>query len=170
MKKEEILNLLKEKDQIRILFICSGNIMRSAYAEMIFEKMLKDKFGDTKIISESGAVIYVNDSIAYQTKKILLEQGVSKERIKQFHPRHINYYREAFDNADLILVMTHEHLHKLNAENLKDKTFMLTDFAFNEKRDIADPFFAGNIQNSFDQVKEALEEIIRIFEKRGILS
>ncbi|NHI93382.1 MAG: hypothetical protein EAX96_12925 [Candidatus Lokiarchaeota archaeon] len=170
MNKEEFLENLKKKDQIRILFICSGNIMRSAYAEMIFEKMLFDKFGKTKIISESGAVEYVNDSIAYQTKKILMEQGVSKNRINQFHPRHINYYPEAFQNADLILVMTRNHLYELQDEIYKDKTFLLTDFAFGEQIDIADPFFDGNINQSFAEVKEGLEEIIRIFKKRGILS
>ena len=168
MNKEEILTKFKKKSQIRILFICSGNIMRSAYAEMIFEKILKDKYGDTKIISESGAVEYVNDSIAFQTKKILLEQGVSKERIKQFHPRHVSYYREAFENADLILVMTRGHLDEL--PDFREKTFMLTDFVFNEKRDIADPFFDGNIRQSFAEVREGLEELIRIFEEREILS
>ena len=69
MKKERILQKLKEKSQIRILFNCSGNIMRSAYGEIIFEKMLQEKYGKTKIISESGGVIYNNDSsMAYEKK------------------------------------------------------------------------------------------------------
>ena len=167
MNKEQMLYKLKNKDEIRILFNCSGNIMRSAYAEIIFEKMLQDKYGDTKIISESGGVIYKNDSIAYETKKILLEQGVSRDRINKFKSRHIDYYPEAFQGADLILTMSTEHLPYL--EKHKDKTFLLNEFAFNERTSIADPFFAGSTRKSFADVKKALLEIIRIFEENGIL-
>ncbi len=166
-KKDIILNKLKDANPIRILFNCSGNIMRSAYAEIMFEKMLKDKYGNTKIICESGGVIYHNDLMAYETKKILIEQGVSKERISRFRSRHIDDFPEAFEKADLILTMTKEHLPYL--KHLEEKTFLLNDFAFDKKTDIADPFFSGRTQESFAEVKEALKQIIIIFEKEGIL-
>ena len=167
MKKDEIIQKLKKKEKIRILFNCSGNIMRSAYAEMMFEKILQDKFGETRIISESGGVIYRNDRIAYETKKILIEEGVSPDRIKKFRPRHIDYYHDAFKNADLILTMSTEHLPYLQEFN--DKTFLLNEFAFNEMRNIADPFFEGSTRKSFAEVKKALFKIIDIFEKNGLL-
>ena len=168
MKKTRILQKLKDSNPIRILFNCSGNIMRSAYGEIMFEKMLKDKYvRKTKILCESGGVIYHNDSIAYETKRILLEQGVPRERIKQFRSRHIDDHPEAFESADLILTMTKEHLPYL--KHLEEKTFLLNDFAFNEKTDIADPFFSGRAHESFAEVKKALEQMIIIFEKEGIL-
>ena len=167
MKKTEILKKLKDTNPIRILFNCSGNIMRSAYGEIMIEKILKDKYGKTKILCESGGVIYHNDSIAYETKQILLEQGVPKDRIRKFRSRHIDDHPEAFEGADLILTMTKEHLPYL--KHLEDKTFLLNDFAFDEKTDIADPFFSGRARDSFAEVKKALEQMIIIFEKEGIL-
>lgn len=167
MKKARILQKLKNKNPIRILFNCSGNIMRSAYGEIMFEKMLQDKYGKTKILCESGGVIYHNDLIAFETKRILLEQGVPKERIKKFRSRHIDDHPNAFNNADLILTMTKEHLPYL--QHLEEKTFLLNDFAFNEKTDIADPFFSGRARESFAEVKKALEQMIVIFEQEGIL-
>jgi len=167
-KKQKFLDILKDTNPIRILFNCSGNIMRSAYGEIMFEKMLKDKYGKTtKILCESGGVIYNNDSIAYETKQILLEQGVPRDRIKKFRSRHIDDHPEAFKGADLILTMTKEHLPYL--QHLENKTFLLNDFAFDEKTDIADPFFSGRARESFAEVKKALDQMIIIFEKEGIL-
>jgi len=166
-KKASILEKLKDTNPIRILFNCSGNIMRSAYGEIMFEKMLRDKYGKTKILCESGGVIYHNDSIAYETKKILLDQGVARDRIKKFRSRHIDDHPGAFQGADLILTMTKEHLPYL--KHLEDKTFLLNDFAFDEETDIADPFFSGRAEESFAQVKKALDKMLIIFEGEGIL-
>ncbi len=165
---EQILKKLKNKTtDIHILFVCSGNIIRSAYSEIMFEKMLLDKFGRTNIVSESGALVYKNDSIHYKTKRALLAKGISKERIKRHKPKHVDYYREMFDNADIIFVYSQEHLE--DANEFADKTFLIWEFAFGEKKSIADAFFTGQFDESFAEIDQCLEKILEIFEENQII-
>ncbi|MFX1452832.1 MAG: hypothetical protein ACFFCM_18490 [Promethearchaeota archaeon] len=163
-----ILEKLKNKlDNIHILFVCSGNIIRSAYSEIIFEKMLQDKYGKTNIVSESGALVYNNDSIHYKTKRALLEKGIPKERIKMHKPKHIDYYREMFENADIIFVYSIDHLN--DTKEFADKTFLIWEFAFGEKKSISDAFFTGEFDKSFAEIDQCLEKILEIFEKNQII-
>ncbi|MHA1298749.1 MAG: arsenate reductase/protein-tyrosine-phosphatase family protein [Candidatus Helarchaeota archaeon] len=166
MKK--IIEKLKNKQgDIHILFVCSGNIIRSAYSEILFEKMLQDKYGKTNIIPESGALVYHNDSIHFKTKRALIEKGVPKERIKKHKPRHIANNREMFENADLILVYSTGHLQ--DAREFADKTFMIWEFAFGEKKEIADAWFTGTFEESFAEIDQCLDKILEIFEKNKII-
>lgn len=41
-KTTELINSLKNKDKIRILFVCLGNICRSAAAEEVFRHMVQE--------------------------------------------------------------------------------------------------------------------------------
>ena len=165
---ESIIEKLKnKKDDIHILFVCSGNIIRSAYSEILFEKMLQDKYGKTNIIPESGALVYNNDSIHYKTKRALLEKNVPKERIKKHVPKHIAFYREMFENADIIFVYSNSHLE--DAKEFAEKTFLIWEFAFGEKKEIADAFFTGQYAESFAQIDQCLEKILEIFEKNKII-
>ncbi|NVM04582.1 MAG: hypothetical protein HWN67_19825 [Candidatus Helarchaeota archaeon] len=165
---EKMLEKLKNKTgDIHVLFVCSGNIIRSAYSEILFEKMLNDKYGKTNIVSESGALVYKNDSIHYKTKRALLEKGIPKERIKRHKPRHVDYYREMFDNADIIFVYSKDHLE--DAKEFADKTFLIWEFAFGEKKSIADAFFTGQYDESFAEIDKCLEKILEIFEENNII-
>ncbi|MHA1145499.1 MAG: arsenate reductase/protein-tyrosine-phosphatase family protein [Candidatus Helarchaeota archaeon] len=170
MNKSEILSHLKQKKTpIHVLFVCSGNILRSAFAELYFEKILADKHGKTNLVIESGALTYMNDRIAYETKKFLLKEGVSKERIKQFRSRHVDNHPDLFNRADIIFGMTNGHLSDLKSLGYGDKSFHINEFAFDKNFDIADPFFSGGYGESFTQVKAACDEILKIFEKEGIM-
>lgn len=165
---EDIIKKLKDKEgYIHILFVCSGNIIRSAYAEILFEKMLKDKYGETNIISESGALVYKNDAIYYLTRKALLSENVSRERIKKHKPRHIDYYPELFSNADIIFVFSFDHLEPI--KQFANKTFLIYEFAFGHKKTIEDPFFTGLFDESFADIKQSLEKIIDIFDENQII-
>ncbi|MHA1379922.1 MAG: arsenate reductase/protein-tyrosine-phosphatase family protein [Candidatus Helarchaeota archaeon] len=167
-KKEMIIEKLKnENDDIHILFVCSGNIIRSAYSEILLEKMLQDKYGKTNIVTESGALVYNNDSIHFKTKRALLEKGVPKERIKRHKPKHIDYYREMFNKADIIFGYSNSHIEEL--KDFEDKSFLIWDFAFGEKKEIADAWFTGQFEESFAQIDQCLEKILEIFKNNGII-
>ncbi len=165
---QEIIEKLKNKTgAIHVLFVCSGNIIRSAYSEILFEKMLQDKHGKTNIVPESGALVYHNDSIHFKTKRALLDKGVPKERIKKHKPKHVDYHHEMFERADIIFGYSQEHLDEL--PEFADKTFLIWEFAFGERKEIADAFFTGTFEESFAQIDQCLEKILKIFEENGII-
>lgn len=170
MNKQEILAKLKEEEgPIHVLFICSGNILRSAFAEMYFEKILEDNHGPTNLIIESGAVTYINDTIMHNTRKALKGEGVPRERIKQFRPRHVSNHPALFKRADILFGMTRGHMEDLSSLGFGDKSFHINEFAFDLHEDIADPFFSGTYGEAFRQVKAGCDKVLEIFEEEGII-
>ena len=170
MNKQEILHRLHDKSgSIHVLFVCSGNMLRSPVAELYFEKILKEKHGETNLIIESGAVTFINDSIMSEARQYLRKEGVSSESINIFRPKHISNHPELFRRADIIFGMTGDHLDDLNTLGFTEKSFLINKFAFNRNEDISDPYFSGNFALSFKQVKEACIKILKIFEEAGII-
>jgi protein-tyrosine phosphatase len=165
----ELLGALSVQKKIRIVFICSGNVMRSPYAEMLFEKYIKkQQISGPRIISESLAVTYRNSHILSQTYDLLIENGVSPERIAQFTPRFIDDNLEVCQNADLIFGMTEDHLKVL--ADWEEKVFLLSKFVDGPSaEDIPDPFFARDAWKAYAMVKEKVERLVAFFDAAGLL-
>jgi protein-tyrosine phosphatase len=168
-KALETLKALSKQMTIRVVFVCSGNIMRSPYAEMLFEKYLEERqHSERTIISESLAVTYRNSSILDQTQDLLLENGVAPERIAQFSPRHIRDHLEVCQKADLIFGMTADHLAALY--DWQEKTFLLSKFVSGpESEEIPDPFFSEDAWKAYSMVKEKVKGLVDLFEAASLL-
>lgn len=162
MKK--IINELREKEKISINFVCSGNIIRSPYAEMLFEKLLLEKNTtfSVRVNVESSGVTYKNYQISRETTQMLLKEGVSRKRIDDFSPRYIGDYPNLFDTNDLILVMEKNHLSAIPKE-AKAKAYLLLDFTSGRKDDVPDPFFTPPFERAYNMIKASLEIIIQEF-------
>ncbi|MFW9994644.1 MAG: hypothetical protein ACFFD4_21555 [Candidatus Odinarchaeota archaeon] len=159
MQCDYLKQLMNEKNTVSILFVCSGNIIRSPYAELLFEKMLVEKGLMKSFMLSSGAVTYRNSKISSLSRKALITEGVSQERINKFYPRYIDDYPELFRNADLILAMSEEHLDEL--EEFTDKSFLLTSFAGLPAKNVPDPYFESTPLIAFNMIKESLLTIVK---------
>ncbi|MHA1170275.1 MAG: arsenate reductase/protein-tyrosine-phosphatase family protein [Candidatus Hodarchaeales archaeon] len=157
-KCETLQRLMASKDKISILFICSGNIIRSPYAEILFEQMIIDAGLKSRFIINSGAVTYHNSKISTLSYNELLKEGVSSSRIRSFYPRHIDDHPQLFSQADLILVMSREHLSKLS--RFKDKSHLLTEFAGLPPEDVPDPYFESTPEKAYSMIKKSLQALI----------
>jgi len=115
-----------------ILLVCTGNTCRSAMAEGIFKKMLKEKTEDYRrfnIIS-AGISALQGMSPTPEAIKVMFEQGID---ISQYHAQELQ--EELIKKADLILVMTNEHKEYIHKEFpfAQNKTFLLKKFTLNNK-------------------------------------
>lgn len=92
----------------RVLFLCSGNIMRSAFAELWARHR-----GFPRPV-ESAASTYRNDRIHPATARELATLGVPPAEIRRFAPRHLDLAAAGLSPAErastLVLAMTREHL------------------------------------------------------------
>ncbi|MHA2297996.1 MAG: arsenate reductase/protein-tyrosine-phosphatase family protein [Candidatus Hodarchaeales archaeon] len=160
MKCDVIKQLTAEKKRVSILFVCSGNIIRSPYAEMLFEKMIAEQDHElsSRFKVDSGAVTYKNVNISTMSMNALMAEGVLSERIKKFFPRHIDDHPDLFSQADLILVMTTEHLSRL--EKYENKSYLITSFAGLSEEDVPDPYFESTPEIAFKMIKDSLQAII----------
>lgn len=163
MKEEHkiLLKKIDSKEFFKINFVCSGNIIRSPYAELLFEKLISEEDSlRNKIQVESGGVVYRNRMISEESASMLIKEGVSKERINQFSPRYHDDYPDMFKEADLTLVMERSHL-KYIPKKYKEKAFLFLDFVYGSTiGDVPDPYFDPPFERAYTMIKEALESLL----------
>lgn len=111
-----------------ILFVCTGNTCRSAMAEGIFKKILKERtenYSKFNIIS-AGISALLGMSPTPEAIKVMTEQGIDISR-------HIanQVQEDLVKKADLILVMsnTHKDYIKTKFTFAQDKIYLLKEFA-----------------------------------------
>lgn len=163
-RKYRILKKFQDDNQFRINFICSGNIIRSPYAQLLFEHMITDFPSLKKIKVESGAVTYQNTSIFPESAEALRGKGIDEKKISAFKPRYYLEHPEMFSQADLILVMTHKHLPRIPLE-YREKAFLLSNFALGRDENVPDPFFDPPFSKAYNLIDEALDGLLKLFLK-----
>ena len=125
------------------LFVCFGNIMRSALAESIMWKAVGDVFPerpeDLQIVSAGLHAITGNEAHSW-SRTAALDLGISLE---QHRARLLT--REMVDQADCILAMDFQNKAELLSQypQANEKIFMLSAYAEGSwrNREIPDPYF-----------------------------
>ena len=115
-----------------ILFVCTGNTCRSAMAEGMFKKILRERTEDYSKFNVISAGISALPGMSPTSEAIsvMFEQGID---ISQYHAQELQ--EELIKKADLILVMTNEHKEYIHKEFpfAQNKTFLLKKFILNNK-------------------------------------
>ncbi len=149
---------------IRVAFCCHGNICRSTLAESVFTYKVRELgLGDQFVI----------DSFATSTEEIgnpphrgtvnkLREVGIPlvPHRAKQITIRD-------YDSFDYIIGMDSWNMRNLNRMLKGDpegKIYKFLTFAGSE-RDIADPWYTGNFDVTYDDIIEGCEAFLSYLEK-----
>ena len=142
--------------QIKVLFVCMGNICRSPTAEGVFNKLLQDKqLTDRFLIDSAGTHDYhigkSPDGRAQQTAK---QRGID---LSALQGRQVN--NDDFDYFHHILAMDTDNAEILrNAcpNELQHKIKLFLDFApEQDERNVPDPYYGG--QNGFEHVFDIVE-------------
>ncbi|MFX0152805.1 MAG: hypothetical protein ACFFAJ_18635, partial [Candidatus Hodarchaeota archaeon] len=152
-----------ESNLFNILFICSGNIIRSPYAHLLFEHLIEDdRKLKNKLSVESGGVTYRNYSISSESRNELLKEGVSSDRINEFHPRFYSDNPDMFQKADLVLIMSKGHLRKIPTV-YHEKTFLLLEFTDGISKSVPDPYFNPPFSYAYNLIKTSVIQLRKLF-------
>lgn len=162
-RKQFILQKFNESNHFTINFICSGNIIRSPYAHLLFEHLIQEDMDlKKKIRAESGGVTYRNYSISAESRDMLLREGVPKEKMTEFSPRYFPDYPDMFQSVDLVLVMEKNHIRKV-PDTIREETFLLLEFTLGITDNVPDPYFDPPFERSFHMIKDALIRLREFF-------
>ena len=155
-----------EKNTIKITYVCTGNIIRSAYAEYLSRKYF-DLAKQEHVIFDSGACFHQNSYIYPLTKKLLLKEGYSEKEITAHKPRWIENYFDDFKKTTIFIAMTKQHLDYLD-QVFPRRGLLLKDIVLNKKEDVLDPYYypekgeevMGELKTLIIKFCKKLEEII----------
>jgi protein-tyrosine-phosphatase len=162
-RKSQIKKKFLASESFSISFICSGNIIRSPYAHILFLHMIaSDSNLKKKINVESGGVNYRNISISYESREMLLRKSVSEKYIMDFKPRYFPDYPNMFRSIDLILVMEKSHIKHL-PKSVQDRAFLLLEFTQGVSENVPDPFFDPPFERAYEMLDKSLEHLLEFF-------
>ena len=138
---------------VKILFICHGNICRSPMAEFVMKDLVKRAGLEDRFFIESAATSTeeiwggVGNPVYPPARQKLAEHGLSCDgkRARQIT-------KEDYEKYDLIIGMDHNNLKAIRRIcGRDDKTHLLMDYA-GESRDVADPWYTGDFDSTWDDV------------------
>ncbi len=145
---------------IKILFICHGNICRSPMAEFVMKDMVK-RAGvekDFYIASAATSTEEIGNPVHYGTRKKLKEFGISTAGKYAVQLRKNDY-----EKYDYLIGMERANIRnmlRILREDPENKVCRLLDFT-EHPRDIADPWYTGNFDVTYDDIKEGCEALLQ---------
>lgn len=173
--------------KIRILFVCHGNICRSPMAEFVMKKLVRDlpaelqqgaaqsqlKDIEFEIASAATSTEEIGNPVYPPARRMLAMHSIdcSGKTARQMTVRDYEYY-------DYIVLMDRNNLRNLRwilpadvyaretaASSENRKVSLLMDWV-HESRDVADPWYTGDFQATWDDVNEGcramLAQILRL--------
>ncbi len=145
---------------IKILFICHGNICRSPMAEMVFKDMIRKQHLESNFHVYSAATSReeIGNRVHHGTRRKLQQVGIPCE-----DHRAVQVTRKDYDAYDYLIVMDSHNIRNLMriiGEDPEEKVHMLLDFAGREGQSIADPWYTGNFDITYDDVVQGCEGLL----------
>ena len=138
---------------IKILFVCHGNICRSPMAEFVMKELVRRAGREHEFLIESAATSReeIGNDIHYGTRTKLREMGIPFSRRAARQITNADY-----DDFDYLVAMDDENEYYMNrwwAPDTDHKIVRLLSFA-GKSRDIADPWYTGNFDQTYDDILE----------------
>ena len=137
----------------KVLFVCLGNICRSPMAEFVLKDMVRRRGLEDEFIIESRGTSSeeIGNDVHYGTVRKLNSVGVPVE-----HRQATKFTKRDYDEFDYIIGMEARNVRDIMTfidEDPDDKVCRLLDYT-NNPRDIADPWYTGKLDITYQDVVE----------------
>lgn len=144
---------------IKILFVCHGNICRSPMAQFVMQDLVnKQGLSDHFYINSAAtSTEEIGNGVHHGTRRKLKEVGVPIG-----NHRSTQMKRSDYDQYDYILGMdqwNRRNMLRILKEDPQEKVALLLDYT-EHPRDIADPWYTGNFDVTYDDILEGCEALM----------
>lgn len=146
---------------IKVLFVCLGNICRSPMAQIVFQNMVNELGLENNFeIDSAGTEGYnevCNAGIHRGTKEILTRKGIS---FSEHYSRKIR--KSDYEYFDYIIAMDDENIGDIEdiiGKDKDNKIKRLLDYT-NNPRNIKDPWYTGNFEETYSDVVEGCKAFL----------
>lgn len=154
---------------IKILFVCHGNICRSPMAEFVMKDLvekagLKDRF---HIESAATSTEEIGNPVYPPARRKLAEYGIS---CAGHAARQLT--RKDYDQFDWLIGMDFANLRNMRrmcGGDEQDKIHLLMDYT-HRPGEVADPWYTGNFEATWQDVREGCEGLLQYLTKESPIS
>lgn len=154
---------------IKILFVCHGNICRSPMAEFVMKDLvekagLKDRF---HIESAATSTEEIGNPVYPLARRKLAEHGIS---CAGHAARQLT--RKDYDQFDWLIGMDFANLRNMRrmcGGDEQDKIHLLMDYT-HRPGEVADPWYTGNFEATWQDVREGCEGLLQYLTKESPIS
>ncbi len=144
----------------KILFVCHGNICRSPMAEFLLKDIVKKRgiAADFEIASAATSTEEIGNPVHHGTRNKLAQYGIScsGKTARQVTARDYRYY-------DLLLIMdsnNRRNMERLLGPDVDNKIHLLLDYTNRKGQSIADPWYTGDFDVTYDDIMEGLDGLL----------
>ena len=154
---------------IKVLFVCLGNICRSPMAEFIFKDMIDKKGLTSRFIIKSAAISYEEEGndMHYGAKDKLNQKNIpfSKRKATRINLEDYKYYNFIIGMEESNI----KNIKRIVGEDVDNKISKLLDYSDNP-RDIADPWYTGNFEKTYNDIVEGCNGFIKYLENNRLIN
>lgn len=144
----------------RVLFVCHGNVCRSTMCESVFTHMVRQKKIETEFYINSAATSReeIGNPPHHGTVRKLRQVGIAV-----VPHRAVQMTAEDYWKYDYLIGMDTANIRNMNriaGGDPEGKIYKLMSFA-GVSRDIADPWYTGNFDETYDDIVEGCEAFLK---------
>ena len=153
---------------VKILFICHGNICRSPMAEFILKDMVQKRGIADRFLIASAATSTeeIGNPVHHGTRNKLAKYGISTAGKYA-----VQMTKRDYDKYDYLIGMDQWNLRNMKRILGRDpqrKLYLLLDFS-QQPRDIADPWYTGNFDRTYEDIVEGCEAFLTYLRDKDLL-
>ena len=145
---------------VKVLFICHGNICRSPMAESVMTHLVREAGLEKKFLIRSAATSReeIGNPVHYGTRRKL-----QAENVPLVPHNAVQMTKKDYATYDLIVAMDRHNLRNMEwlvGSDPRKKVHLLLDFT-QRKGDIADPWYTGDFDETYRDVLEGCEGLLK---------
>ena len=150
---------------MRILFICHGNICRSPMAEFVMKDLVRKAGLESQFHIESAATSTeeIGNPVYPPARRKLAEHGISSDGHAARQLRN-----EDYDRFDLLIGMDKANLrnmYRICGGDFDNKMHLLMEFAGHPDSEVADPWYTGDFESTWQDVLAGCQGLLNYFRK-----
>lgn len=145
---------------INVMFVCHGNICRSTMAQYVLQDMVKKLGLESNFYIDSAATSTeeIGNGVHHGTRRKLAEVGIPCG-----NHRAVRLTKQDYREYDYLIGMDSANIRNIGrivGYDIDNKVHKLLDFT-NNPRDIADPWYTGNFDKTYDDIREGCEAFLK---------